>query len=62
MLYNYNVNKGEVLMKNKQKGELTTIEAICDDVYNTSFVKKIEEVSKLCTIIGLILFFIYLFL
>ena len=49
-------------MKNKQKGELTTIEAICDDVYNASFVKKIEEVSKLCIIIGLILFFIYLFL
>lgn len=49
-------------MKNRQCDELTTIEAICDDVYNTSFVKKIEEVSKLCIIIGLILFFIYLFL
>jgi len=49
-------------MKNRQWDELDTIETICDDVYNASFIKKIEEVSKWCIIIGLILLFIYLYL
>ena len=44
-------------MKNRQWDKLTTIEAICDDEYNASGIKKMEEVSKWCIIIGLILFF-----
>ena len=45
-------------MKNRQWNKLTTIEAICDDEYNASGIKKMEEVSKWCIIIGLILFFL----
>lgn len=47
-------------MKNRQWDKLETIDAICDDEYNASFIKKIEEVSKRCIIIGLILFFLSL--
>ena len=45
-------------MKNRQWNKLTTIEAICDDEYNASGIKKMEEVSMWCIIIGLILGFL----
>lgn len=47
-------------MKNRQWDKLTTIEAREYDYIYTSCIKKVEEVSMWCIIIGLILLFLSL--